>query len=178
MDSLWSQSVCMCVCVYVCVCVGVRVFVYVRVCSRTMHVGTRIYFVTSTILICEAVSPFEVYYSTIYHYLFTITVLHKRSYQGLDSMPDDIILVLVARPLYQGLGLKTWLPRSCFFSRNLVTNVLVLTTRTDDKGFCLGLKFFFKGLIISLYVINTELNGHSKMGHCPANWNATLLLLI
>src|SRR6218665_1173488 len=48
MDSLWSQSVCMCVCVYVCVCVGVRVFVYVRVCSRTMHVGTRIYFVTST----------------------------------------------------------------------------------------------------------------------------------
>src|SRR6218665_498777 len=105
MDSLWSQSVCMCMCV----CVGVRVFVYVRVCSRTMHEGTRIYFVTSTILICEAVSPFEVYYSTIYHYLFTITVLHKRSYQGLDSMPDDIILVLVARPLYQGLGLpRPW----------------------------------------------------------------------
>ena len=67
---------------------------------------------------------------------------------GLDSMPDDRILVL--RPAYQGLGLglETWLPRSWSWSRDLVTKVLVLVSRPGDQG--LGLVFFSKVLITSL----------------------------
>ena len=72
-------------------------------------------------------------------------------------MPDNKILV--SRPYYQGLGLgletggqglglKTWCPRSWSWSRDLVAKVLVL--RPGGQGLGLGLELFSKVLITSL----------------------------
>jgi len=49
---------------------------------------------------------------TIYFKLHYTVMLILNGCLGLDSMPDDKILVLVLRALYQGLGhdLESWLP--------------------------------------------------------------------
>ena len=70
-----------------------------------------------------------------------------------------IYRILVSRPNYQGLGLglETWWPRSCSWSRDLLTKVLVLVSRPVHQGLGLGLetwwprswswsRVFFKGL--------------------------------
>jgi len=70
---------------------------------------------------------------TIYFKMHCTAMLILNGGVGLDSMPDDKILVLVSRTFTKiGLGLETWLPRDCSWSQDLVIKVLVYSF--DNKS--------------------------------------------